>query len=127
MGSIHDLFRRNGLTRPPEGGILGGVCAGLGRRLGLDPWPARLLFFVVLLLIPGSQLLVYPALWIGVVLARGATDGWVPYPFLDPKHGYGAVAAICAVLAAGFVLIGLVLRLADRVPLRPATPAAALT
>jgi phage shock protein C len=72
MGSIHDLFRRNGLTRPPEGGILGGVCAGLGRRLGLDPWPARLLFFVVLLLIPGSQILVYPALWIAM-----PKDEWV--------------------------------------------------
>ncbi|MDQ1740461.1 MAG: phage shock protein [Pseudonocardiales bacterium] len=72
MGSIHDLFRRHGLTRPSEGRILGGVCAGLGRRLGLDPWPARLLFFLVLLVIPGSQLLVYPALWIAM-----PTDGWV--------------------------------------------------
>jgi phage shock protein PspC (stress-responsive transcriptional regulator) len=66
MDSIHDLFRRRGLTRPPTGGILGGVCAGLGRRLGMDPWPARLLFLVVLLIVPGSQLLVYPALWIGM-------------------------------------------------------------
>ena len=64
MGSIHDSFRRQGLTRPAEGAILGGVCAGLGRRLGLGPWPARLLFFVVLLVVPGSQLLVYPALWV---------------------------------------------------------------
>jgi phage shock protein C len=72
MSSIHELFRRNGLTRPAEGGILGGVCAGLGRRLGLDPWPARLLFFVVLLVIPGSQLLVYPALWIAM-----PRDEWV--------------------------------------------------
>jgi phage shock protein PspC (stress-responsive transcriptional regulator) len=72
MGTIHDLFRRNGLTRPSEGGILGGVCAGLGRRLGLGPWPARLLFLVVLMLIPGSQLLVYPALWIAM-----PRDEWV--------------------------------------------------
>jgi phage shock protein PspC (stress-responsive transcriptional regulator) len=79
MGSIHDLFRRNGLTRPPEGGILGGVCAGLGRRLGLDPWPARLLFFVVLLLIPGSQLLVYPALWIAM-----PKDEWVQAAPAEP-------------------------------------------
>jgi phage shock protein C len=64
MGAIHDSFRRQGLTRPVEGGVLGGVCAGLGRRLGLGPWPARLLFVVVLMVIPGSQLLVYPALWI---------------------------------------------------------------
>ena len=61
------------------------------------------------------------------MLVRGATDGWVPYPFLDPKNGYGTVAGICAVLAAAFTLIGLALRLADRVPLRPVAPAASLT
>ncbi|MDQ1730911.1 MAG: phage shock protein [Pseudonocardiales bacterium] len=64
MGSIHDLFRRHGLVRQSEGRILGGVCAGLGRRVGLDPWPARLLFVLVLLVVPGCQLLLYPILWI---------------------------------------------------------------
>ncbi|MET0425906.1 MAG: PspC domain-containing protein [Actinoplanes sp.] len=44
--------------------MLGGVCAGLARRFGLDPWLTRLLFVLVLLLIPGSQILVYPLLWI---------------------------------------------------------------
>jgi len=44
--------------------VLGGVVSGLGRRIGLDPWPARLLFVLLLMLIPGSQLLVYPILWI---------------------------------------------------------------
>jgi len=44
--------------------VLGGVVAGLGRRIGLDPWPARVLFVLLLMLIPGSQLLVYPILWI---------------------------------------------------------------
>ena len=64
MNDIHATFRNQGLVRPIEGRVLGGVCAGLGRRFGLDPWPARLLFIVILLLIPGSQLLVYPILWI---------------------------------------------------------------
>jgi phage shock protein PspC (stress-responsive transcriptional regulator) len=40
------------------------VVAGLGRRFGLGPWTARLLFVLLLLVIPGSQLLVYPILWI---------------------------------------------------------------
>jgi phage shock protein C len=75
MGSMHDSFRRHGLTRPAEGRILGGVCAGLGRRLGLEPWPARLLFLVVLLVVPGSQLLVYPALWIAMPEDRWAQTG----------------------------------------------------
>jgi phage shock protein C len=64
MNDIHDAFRRLGLTRPQNDRILGGVCAGLGRRVGLDPWPARLLFVLLLLVLPGSQLLVYPILWI---------------------------------------------------------------
>ena len=64
MDSVHDSFRQQGLTRPTDSRILGGVCAGLGRRSGIDPWPARLLFVLLLLVVPGSQLLVYPILWI---------------------------------------------------------------
>ncbi len=64
MESVHDAFRQQGLVRPVEGRVLGGVCAGLGRRFGLDPWPARLLFVLLLLVIPGSQILIYPVLWI---------------------------------------------------------------
>ena len=52
------------LRRDREDAILGGVCAGLGRRFGLDPWPARLLFLLLLLVVPGSQILIYPILWI---------------------------------------------------------------
>jgi phage shock protein PspC (stress-responsive transcriptional regulator) len=64
MESIHAAFRREGLVRVQDERILGGVIAGLGRRFGIDPWPARLLFVLALMLIPGSQLLVYPILWI---------------------------------------------------------------
>lgn len=64
METVHGSMRREGLVRPRDGRILGGVCAGLGRRFGLDPWPARLLFVLILLVIPGSQILIYPILWI---------------------------------------------------------------
>jgi phage shock protein C len=64
MNAVHDSLTRQGLTRPREGRMLAGVCAGLARRFGIDPWLARLLFVVVLLVIPGSQILVYPILWI---------------------------------------------------------------
>jgi phage shock protein C len=40
------------------------VCAGLARRFGLGAWTTRLLFVLVLMVIPGSQILVYPLLWI---------------------------------------------------------------
>ena len=55
---------RNSLVRPRQDRILAGVCAGLGRRFGLSPWTARLLFVLVLMLLPGSQLIVYPILWV---------------------------------------------------------------
>jgi len=64
MNDIHETFRRQGLVRPRDGRVLAGVCAGLGRRFGIDPWPARLLFVLLLMVIPGSQLLLYPVLWI---------------------------------------------------------------
>ncbi|KRE96201.1 hypothetical protein ASG76_03970 [Nocardioides sp. Soil774] len=64
MDDIRAAFARQGLVRSSSAGVLGGVCAGLGRRLGLTPWIARLLFVVVLMVLPGSQLLVYPALWV---------------------------------------------------------------
>jgi phage shock protein C len=57
-------MRKQGLVRPREGRVIGGVCAGLGRRFGLGPWQARILFVVILMLIPGSQILIYPLLWI---------------------------------------------------------------
>jgi phage shock protein C len=74
MESIHAAFRRGGLVRVKDGRVLGGVIAGLGRRFGIDPWPARLLFVLLLLLIPGSQLLVYPILWILMPQTSEATD-----------------------------------------------------
>lgn len=64
MNEIHARFAAQGLVRPRDGRVLAGVVAGLGRRFGIDPWPARLLFVLVLLVIPGSQLLIYPVLWI---------------------------------------------------------------
>jgi phage shock protein PspC (stress-responsive transcriptional regulator) len=64
METVYDTFRRQGLVRPRHGRVVGGVCAGLGRRFGIDPWPARLLFVLILLVLPGSQILIYPILWI---------------------------------------------------------------
>lgn len=64
MDKIHNAMYRQGLVRPRDGRILGGVCAGLGRRFDIDPWPARILFVAALMLLPGSQLLIYPVLWV---------------------------------------------------------------
>jgi len=90
--SLHEEMTRNGLVRPIDDRVLGGVCAGLGRRFGLEPWPARLLFVLVLMLLPGSQLLVYPILWILMPSeVRYAPPQQYPYPpqaYAQPEQAY---------------------------------------
>lgn len=44
----------------------------------------------------------YSLVWVTVALVRGATDGWVPYPFMDPKDGYAPVA----IVVGGIVVVG---------------------
>lgn len=51
------------LTRPREGRIIAGVCAGLAQRFGWSVFLVRLLFLLSIV-IPGSQVLVYIVLWI---------------------------------------------------------------
>jgi len=52
----------NTLTRPRQGRLIAGVCAGLARRFGMTPTVVRLLF-VLSLALPGPQLLLYGVLW----------------------------------------------------------------
>jgi phage shock protein C len=78
MDKIHDSFRDGGLVRPSQGRVLGGVCAGLGRRFGIDPWPARLLFVLILLVLPGSQFLIYPILWVLMPAQQTAPQAFQP-------------------------------------------------
>ncbi|WP_117213120.1 PspC domain-containing protein [Allorhizocola rhizosphaerae] len=85
MNSIHDNLYQQGLVRPREGRVLAGVVAGLGRRFGIDPWPARLLFVLVLLLIPGSQILIYPILWILMPNERTSAVPVAPPPPPSPE------------------------------------------
>jgi phage shock protein C len=88
VNEIHARFANEGLVRPRDGRVLGGVVAGLGRRFGIDPWPARLLFVLILLIIPGSQLLVYPLLWI--LMPR---EGTVPAGSFGPTAPNGPSVA----------------------------------
>ncbi len=76
MKDIHQSFAQQGLIRPRDGRVLGGVIAGLGRRFGMKPWTARIVFVLLLMVIPGSQLLVYPVLWI--LMPAEGTVGHAP-------------------------------------------------
>lgn len=107
--------------------IVGIVYATLLAPLGVEggvpvPWANTILHVVTPVLaaldwlligdrkrLPLSKLwlvLLYPAIWLTVVLIRGATDGWVPYPFLDPANGYGSVAIVCVGICVAMLLVG---------------------
>jgi phage shock protein PspC (stress-responsive transcriptional regulator) len=51
------------LVRPRRGRIVAGVCAGIAQRFGVSPSRVRLLF-ILSMLPPGPQVLLYIALWI---------------------------------------------------------------
>ena len=57
------------LARDSRNKVIGGVCAGVARRLGADPWLIRLLFIVSLAL-PGPGVLAYLVLWAVLPLDR---------------------------------------------------------
>jgi phage shock protein PspC (stress-responsive transcriptional regulator) len=52
-----------GLVRPRQGRWIAGVCLAIARRFDLPPSRVRLAF-VVSLLLPGPQILLYVLLWI---------------------------------------------------------------
>lgn len=58
----------------------------------------------------------YAIVWLAVTLIRGATDGWVPYPFLDPSTGYASVALYCGAIVLIATVVALVFWGASRVP-----------
>ena len=60
------------LTRSRSERILGGVCGGLGRWIGIDPVFVRL-FFVVLAAASGSGVGIYILLWI-IIPEEGMTE-----------------------------------------------------
>jgi phage shock protein C len=81
MDDVRSSFRRQGLVRPAQGRVLAGVCAGVGRRFGIDPWLTRVLFIVMLFVIPGSQILIYPVLWILM-----PSEDWAPFGSSPSGH-----------------------------------------
>ncbi|WP_308257792.1 PspC domain-containing protein [Pseudonocardia lacus] len=54
---------RRTLTRPRNGRMIAGVCAGLAERFGWSTFMVRLLF-VLSIVLPGSQVIVYAILWL---------------------------------------------------------------
>ena len=72
MNVVHENFARQGLVRPADGRLLTGTCAGVARRFGMDPWAVRALFVVSLAVLPGTQFVIYPVLWLLMPEERGS-------------------------------------------------------
>ncbi|HET9202466.1 MAG TPA: PspC domain-containing protein [Acidimicrobiia bacterium] len=51
------------LVRPKEGRMIAGVAAGLADRFGMERGTMRLIF-VLSLILPGPQILIYIVLWV---------------------------------------------------------------
>lgn len=64
VDTIHRTFAKQGAVRPEQGRVLGGVCAGIANMFRADANAFRLVFVLTLIFIPGSQILVYPLLWL---------------------------------------------------------------
>lgn len=52
-----------GITRPAEGRVIAGVCAGLGARFGIDPLILRIVFAATLFF-GGAGAFIYAVLWV---------------------------------------------------------------
>jgi phage shock protein PspC (stress-responsive transcriptional regulator) len=81
MDSVRAAFARAGLVRSRDHRLLGGVAAGLGQRFGLAPGISRLMFILAIIVLPGSPVLLYPALWFCMPREQEATAPvWTAQP-----------------------------------------------
>jgi phage shock protein C len=71
--------KRSGLQRPREGRAIAGVCAALARRTSLSVHQIRVLF-VVSVVLPGSQVVLYVVLWAFIPSAPRSAVAGVPQP-----------------------------------------------
>ena len=105
--------------------VVGLVFAALLRNVdlgGLLPWVNFVLHYIMPVVIvldwllqpPATKLqakhlriaFVFPALYIGYVVLRGASMGWYPYPFLNPVNvgGYSGVAMYAVGITVTFFI-----------------------
>src|SRR5204862_4975231 len=94
---------RPALRRDPEHAMVAGVCAGLGKRLQVDPLLVRF-GFVATTLASGVGLVLYVLAWI-LMPAEKADDGTLHAAIAD--HGRRGTVEVA--LGAGFLLLAVLL------------------
>jgi phage shock protein C len=71
--AARNWFERRGLVRARHGRWIGGVAAGMARRLDARPSVVRAAW-IISVLIPGPQVLLYVALWVLMPLEPRVAD-----------------------------------------------------
>jgi phage shock protein PspC (stress-responsive transcriptional regulator) len=96
--------RSRDLRRDPKHGMVAGVCAGLGKRLQVDPLLLRIVFAATALA-SGIGLVAYVLAWI--LLPAEPADGAVSAAL----HGHGRRGAVEVALGIAFLLLAVLLAL----------------
>ncbi len=91
------------VTRPHEGRVLGGVCAGLARAFGLDPVVLRILA-VALTFAGGSGLLLYVIAWL-LLPQEGADQSLAAAAVKDRRYEPAELLAVGAVVLGVLLLV----------------------
>jgi signal transduction histidine kinase len=91
------------VTRPRQGRVLGGVCAGVARAYRLDPIVLRILA-VALVFAGGSGLLLYVVAWL-ILPQDGADQSLASAAAHDRRYDPGEMLALGAVLLGVLLLL----------------------
>src|ERR671922_384361 len=87
------------LRRDPERRVLGGVCAGLGARLGVDPLILRVAF-VAAAMAGGLGIALYALAWVAIPRGEGAAP---------PRRLRGGRGSVEVALGVAFLMLSLLL------------------
>lgn len=74
---MNKIFTMKRLYRSKKDRMLGGVCAGLGEHLDVDPTVIRLIWAVLTVISFGTGIIVYVLAWI-IIPEQGADDSAQP-------------------------------------------------
>ncbi len=94
------------LRRDREGAVLGGVCAGLGRRLGIDPIVLRVVF-IAATAAGGVGVLLYALAWILVPAEGESRAGGLRIPRVPGGRDSWSVAGGIGLLVLALLLLAL--------------------
>ncbi len=91
------------VTRPREGRVLGGVCAGVGRAFGLDPIIVRILV-VALVAAGGSGAVLYVVGWL-LLPQEGEDESLAQAAVRDRRYDPAEILAVAAVVFGVLLLL----------------------